>query len=146
MMQGILLAIGAAATWGLVYVLEQRVLGEFSVMKFLFFESIFILGVSFISILFFEKIDSLTTSENFKVIFAPSFLLLIAITFLANYFILLSVQLVGATFASMFEITFPLFVAIFAFYILRQPIHWMTIIGGVLIISGSMLVIYVNKP
>jgi len=115
-------------------------------MKFLFFESIFILGVSFISILFFEKIDSLTTSENFKVIFAPSFLLLIAITFLANYFILLSVQLVGATFASMFEITFPLFVAIFAFYILRQPIHWMTIIGGVLIISGSMLVIYVNKP
>ena len=146
MTQGILLAIGAAATWGLVYVLEQRVLGEFSVMKFLFFESIFILGVSFISILFFEKINSLTTSENFKVIFAPSFLLLIAITFLANYLILLSVQLVGATFASMFEITFPLFVVIFAFYILHQPIHWMTIMGGILIIFGSMLVIYVNQP
>lgn len=145
MTQGILLAIGAAITWGLVYVLEQRVLGEFSVMKFLFFESIFMLIVSLLSILFFENIGSLTTSKNFKVIFAPSFLLLIAITFLADYLILRSVQLAGATFASVFEVTFPLFVAIFAFFILHQSIHWMTLLGALLIISGSMLVIYVNQ-
>lgn len=145
MTQGILLAIGAAITWGLVYVLEQRILGEFSVMKFLFFESIFMLIVSLLSILFFEKIDSLTTYKNFKVIFAPSFLLLIAITFLADYFILRSVQLAGATVASMFEITFPLFIVIFAFFILRQPIHWITLLGAMFIILGSMLIIYVNK-
>ncbi len=145
MTQGILLAIGAAITWGLVYVLEQRVLGQFSVMKFLFFESIFMLVISLLSILFFENISSLTTSKNFRVIFAPSFFLLIAATFLADYLILRSVQSAGATFASMFEITFPLFVTVFAFFILRQPIHWITLLGAALIIAGSMLVIYVNQ-
>ena len=145
MLLGIFLAIGAAMTWGLVFVLEQIFLVEFSVIKFLFFESLFMLGVSVLAILFFERIDSLVTPENFKVVFSPSFILLIVATFAANYLILRAVQLSGATFAAMFEITFPLFIAVFAFFLLRQPIHWMTLFGGALIVAGSMLVIYVNQ-
>jgi len=145
MAYGIPLAIGAAMTWGLVYVLEERVLGDFSVMKFMFFESLFMLIVSVVSILFFDKIGTLATSNTLKVIFAPSFVILIIATFLANYLILSSVQLMGATVAAMFEITFPLFVVIFAFFILGQSIHWLTLVGALLILSGSMLVIYVNQ-
>src|SRR3989344_1842613 len=56
---GIIFAIGAAMTWGLVYVLEQKILTEFSVMKFLFFESIFTLFISVVAALYFESTDSL---------------------------------------------------------------------------------------
>ncbi|KKW18034.1 MAG: transport protein [Parcubacteria group bacterium GW2011_GWB1_50_9] len=142
---GIIFAIGAAMTWGLVYVLEQKILTEFSVMKFLFFESIFTLFISVVAALYFEKTDSLLTAKNLNILLSPSFLILIAVTFLANYFILRSVQLAGATFASMFEITFPIFVVIFGFFLLRAPIHWLTGVGAILIISGSMVVIYANK-
>ena len=145
MLYGIFLSICAALSWGLVYVLEQKVLVQFSVPKFLVFESIFIFIVALPLSLYLGGADSRLSLGDYKVIFAPPFLLLMVATFFGNYFILSSVQKIGATTAAMFEITFPLFVVIFAFYILKQPIHWATLIGGFLILSGSWLIIYFNK-
>ena len=145
MFYGVLLSISAAISWGLVYVLEQKVLTEFSVAKFLIFESIFIFLIALPLTLYSEDPSSQLSWLDYKVVFAVPFILLMLATFLGNFFILSSVQQIGATTASMLEITFPLFVVIFAFYILRQPIHWLTVIGGILIMLGSALVIYVNR-
>ena len=145
MFYGILLSICAALSWGLVYVLEQKVLVSFSVSKFLIYESMFIFLVAFPMALFSENPDSRLTMGDVKIIFALPFILLMVATFFGNFFILSSVQKIGATTAAMFEITFPLFVSIFALYILRQPLHWATAAGGLLIMLGSMIIIYFNK-
>ncbi|KKW21674.1 MAG: transport protein [Parcubacteria group bacterium GW2011_GWC2_52_8c] len=145
MFYGVLLSISAAISWGLVYVLEQKVLTEFSVAKFLIFESIFMFLVALPIALYSENPDSRFSRLDYQVVLTVPFILLMLATFLGNFFILSSVQQIGATVASMIEITFPLFVVIFAFYILRQPIHYLTVIGGILIMLGSALVIYVNR-
>lgn len=145
MVIGFLFAIAASATWGLVYVLEQIMLVELSVPKLLILEGLFVGILALVFSLISGKPEYMLSAADLKMFLRPSFLLLLTVTILADYFILKSVQGIGASFAGLFEISFPVFIVLFAFIILRQPIHWTTAVGGSLIMLGSSIVIYFNR-
>lgn len=145
MVRGILFAVSAAATWGLVYVLEQKVLYDFTVAKFLLYQSLFVGLLAVVIILFFPTQGNFISKLDWKVLVQPTFIILMLATFVADFLILKAVQNIGATNATLFELSYPIFTVIFAFFILRQPIHWLTLVGGLLVITGSTIVVYVNQ-
>lgn len=144
-MIGILLSLLAAMSWGLAYVLEQKVLLDFSVLKFLFYKSALFLVIIVPIVFFSQKIDLKISALDFKVLAQPFFLLLIAINLTADFLILKSIQTVGAATAAIFEVIYPIFTVIFAYFILQNPINWLTGVGAAIMIIGSALVIYANN-
>jgi drug/metabolite transporter (DMT)-like permease len=93
-------------------------------------------------VLFSRKSETHISSADYPILQTPYFWILIGFTFLAEVFILKSIQGVGATTASLFEISYPLFTTLFAFYILRQPLHWTTFLGGLFMILGAGIILY----
>lgn len=144
-MIGILLSLLAATSWGLAYVLEQKILVDFSVFKFLFYKSALFLIIIMPLVFFSQKIDLKISTLDFKIITQPFFLFLIAINLTADFLILKSIQTVGAATAAIFEVVYPIFTVIFAYFILQQSIHWLTGVGAAIMIIGSALVIYANS-
>ena len=64
---------------------------------------------------------------------------------LASVLLFMSIENKNATLASLIEITYPVFVALFAFLIFRQMhLNISVIIGGVLIMAGAALIIVNN--
>jgi len=43
--------------------------------------------------------------------------------------------------AAVLEISYPLFVALFAWVFCRQPIQWPVIVGGIFIFIGSAIIV-----
>lgn len=144
-LRGVFFAVLAAMSWGLVYVLEQIVLNEFSVAKFIVYQSLFMGVIALVFVIFLPHEGSALSLLDWKILLQPTFLILMAATFLAEFLILKSVQGVGAHYATLFEISFPFFTAIFAYYILQQPLQLLTFVGGLFILVGSGIIIYVNK-
>lgn len=140
---GILFSILAAVSWGIVYVLEQKVLATMSVLRAFFYYSFLSLVVVMPVIYFFDR-EALTFIDFKR---GPLKILIIAFIagLCAEVLILSSVQRVGATLASLFEILYPLFTVFFAYHLLKQPVHWLTLVGGIIMVAGAMLVIYVNR-
>jgi len=51
----------------------------------------------------------------------------------------------NATLASLIEITYPIFVALFAFILFKENhMNWSVVFGGLLIMAGTALIIYNN--
>jgi drug/metabolite transporter (DMT)-like permease len=142
MFLGVVFSILAAISWGLVYVLDQKILLNFSVIKLLFYTSAIYIVLMLPVVLLSRKSETHISSADYPVLQTPYFWILIGFTLLAEVFILKSVQGVGATTASLFEISYPLFTALFAFYILRQPLHWATLLGGLFMILGAGIILY----
>lgn len=145
MLTGIFLSIFAAMSWGLAYVLEQKILVDFSVLKFLFYKSAFFLVIIVPIIFFLPRIDLKISVLDFKILTQPFFLLLIAINLIADFLILKSIQTIGAATAAIFEIVYPIFTVLFAYFILQSSIHWLTMIGAITMIIGSAIVIYASN-
>jgi drug/metabolite transporter (DMT)-like permease len=51
----------------------------------------------------------------------------------------------NATLAGLIEISYPIFIAIFAYFILKEKVSLTTIIGGILIFVGVFVIYYFNK-
>lgn len=142
MLFGIILSLFAAMSWGLAYVLEQKALLDFSVLKFLFYKSLLFLIVIIPIAFFSERAELKLSMSDWTILTRPFFLALIVINLTADFLILKSIQTVGASTAAIFEVIYPLFTVIFAFLILKESIHWLTAVGGIIIVFGSALVIY----
>jgi drug/metabolite transporter (DMT)-like permease len=74
-------------------------------------------------------------------------ILVIAITSLAGTsLVYLAINSRNATLASLIEISYPLFVAIFSYVLFRQMhINTSVVIGGILVMAGTALIIYNNQ-
>jgi uncharacterized membrane protein len=65
---------------------------------------------------------------------------------LAEFFIAYSIIGKNATISGLIEISYPLFIALFSFLIFREySINTQTIIGGLLIFCGVIVIYYFNK-
>ncbi len=131
--------IGAAISWGLVYTLDQKILSKLSPLSFLFVY--FLVGtILTLPILFlnYQEIKSLSSSGSNNLLLI---LISTALVVIASFFILSGVKILGAPTASILEIMYPLFVAIFGFLLFRQGISWYFALGGLLIFIGSAIVI-----
>jgi len=138
---GYILAVTAAALWGLTYCLDEKVLAEISIYKLYFLHSLF--GVLLaLSIWLFQgnSVGDLITLEAEKISW-KLLLLTLVVGSLAALAIFGSIQALGASKASILEISYPLFVAIFAFLLWGQVITLPVLLGGILIFVGSAIII-----
>ena len=140
---GYLYAIGAAVTWGLVYTIDQRILRGASPFALLFIDSL-VTALILLPVLLFDK-GSLASLSGTGI---KTWLLIIVsliLAALANFFIFSSIKMIGASYASTFEIAYPFFVVLFSYFAFRAVPSFYFLLGALLIFSGSAVIIFFNK-
>lgn len=134
---GFIYALAAAVTWGLVYALDQRILVKTTPLNLLFagtvVTAIFLLPVVFMGNPFTAILKSGTT--NVALIVLTCFL-----NFAAAWFIYLSIQSVGASSATMIEMTYPFFVVLFSYFLFGQGITPTIALGGFFLFIGAFII------
>lgn len=136
---GFFYAMATALLWGLVYAIDEKILTRTSPLTLLFVTSFFsaLLLLPFI-LSHPEEIRSLLRSgtSNLALI-----VLTIVLVTLSNFLIYSSIQKIGAVSASMIEIAYPLFVAVFGLLLFARSINLPVMIGGLLVFLGSIVII-----
>jgi drug/metabolite transporter (DMT)-like permease len=139
--QGFLLAVLASALWGLTYCLDERVLAGLSIYRLYFLHSLCgVLVVGSLLLLQGHSPMSLVRIDG------PGVSLpLLATTMLvgtaAGLAIFGSIQALGASRAAVLEISYPLFVAVFAYLLFREPLAPAVLVGGVFIFIGATIIV-----
>jgi len=137
-------ATGAAIVWGIHYPLIDFAMKRLSVYGVLL---ISVLPVLFLMPVFLR--DLARDVDTFKLLPANEQWLIAAIgltSTLGAVLLYLSVSSKNATLASIIEITYPVFVVLFAYLLFRQVhINTSVIFGGLMILAGASLIIYNNR-
>ena len=137
-------ALGAALVWGIHYPLVDFALKRVSIFSVLLLS---VLPVLLLMPVFLrdlardlDTVRALPTSEQ-------ALIAAIGLTSLLGA-VLLYISIAGknATLASLIEITYPVFVAFFAFVMFRHiHLNASVIAGGLMVIAGAGLIIYNNQ-
>lgn|SRR3989338_9582917 len=142
----IIFALGASVMWGLTYVVNEQVYKKVSFVTSLgittFVASIVFLAVAYVSGAL--KKDALLISTSNKLMWLV--LTGVATFTVAEIFIAYSISAKNATLAGLIEISYPIFIALFAYILFREnQISLGTFIGGLLIFSGVTVIYYFNR-
>ena len=137
-------ALGAALVWGVHYPLIDYALKKVSLIS--------VLMLTAIPVLLFMPVFATTLADDVKVFSGLSgtdkcLILATAITGLSGAFLVyLSIQTKNATLASLIEITYPVFVVVFAYVLFKQVhINTSVVIGGLLVMTGAGIIIFNNS-
>ena len=137
-------ALGAAIVWGMHYPLIDFAMKRLSVYSVLL---ISVLPVLFLMPVFLR--DLARDVDVFKLLPTNEQWLVAAIgltSTLGAVLLYLSVNSKNATLASLIEITYPVFVVLFAYLFFRQVhVNTSVILGGLMIMLGAGLIIYNNQ-
>ena len=137
-------AIGAAIAWGIHYPLIDFAMKRLSIYGVLLLS---VIPLVLLMPLFLRELAS--DVDAFKLLPGKEqwMILAIAVTSTAGAVLLyLSVSNKNAALASLIEITYPVFVIFFAYILFRQVhLSLSVIFGGLLILSGSVIIIYNNQ-
>ena len=140
MIQQYVIALGIAVTWGVVYIIDQKVLERLSPMSLLVLNGLITIGL-LIPYLFYQ----FYTTKDFTLQVTKSDFMFVLVglllSILANYLVYRSIGSIGATATSIFEISYPFFVVFFGFLLLGERINAATFMGGILIFLGSVVII-----
>jgi len=136
---GYVYALLTSILWGLVYTFYQKLLDDVNPICILFVTSL----ISTIMLLPFFLIND---SPLVKILdidkrILSQLLLASIIAALANVFLYLSIQSLNATVASILEITYPLFIILFSFFMFKYVPNVYTLIGSLFIFIGVTIVI-----
>jgi len=140
-------ALSAAVIWGISYAASGRVIERgMSPTAFFFLYSAFgmlatatVLGVTGGFGPLVGQIKALETDWKWLVI-------AVVTSVVGAFLIYMAISEKNATLASLIEISYPFFVAVFAWLFFRDTqFNWPTIVGGVLIIGGVAVVFLGNK-
>ncbi|MDP2656379.1 MAG: DMT family transporter [bacterium] len=139
-------AIGASVMWGLTYVINEQLFKKISVISALaiisFVSSVVISIWAFMGGYLKRDFLSITQSPRLLWLLIASVLIFILAEILINF----SIADKNTTLASLIEISYPIFVAIFSYLIYRQrQLNLGTAIGGVMIFAGVAVVYLFNK-
>jgi len=139
-----LTAIGAALIWGIHYPLIDSALRKLSLVSVLLLTAVPIL----VLVPFFHR----SLGADLRLLIGMSWperapLLAIAATsLLASVLLFLSIHSKNATLASLIEITYPVFVALFAFLLFRQVhVNASVLVGSALVFAGVSIIV-LNNP
>ncbi len=143
---GFIFALLASAFWGITYVVNEQVFKHISVTTAFAVDFLVIGLLALVWGLHTGEIkaDARTISSSGEV----SWLVLsgIAVLLIAEIFIALSIVNKNATLAGLIEITYPLFIALFAYILFRESqLTLMTALGGLLILSGVFVVYWFSR-
>ena len=137
-------ALGAAIVWGIHYPLIDFAMKRLSIYSVLL---ISVLPVLFLMPVFMR--DLARDIDVFKLLPTNEQWLVAAIgltSTLGAVLLYLSVNSKNATLASLIEITYPVFVVLFAYLFFRQVhVNTSVILGGLMILIGAGLIIYNNQ-
>lgn len=136
---GLAFAIGAAITWGIVYTFDQKILTKASPLTLLFLGSIITAIITFPIVLSnWGSIKPIIASNSKQILYL--IILTQILGTLANFFIFSSIQRLGAPLASVFEIAYPFFVAIFTMVIFGGSLNIYFWIGALLMFLGGVVI------
>jgi len=137
-------ALGAAITWGIYYPLVDMALKRISLYSVILLSMIPVLLVMplFLKTLGddIETVKAMPSSEQWVI------LSLGLIGLFGEVMVYLAISGKNATLASLIEMTYPLFVVLFA-YVFYKQVHVTTsvFIGGLMILIGAGIIIYNNQ-
>lgn len=137
---GLIYAIAAAVSWGLVYAIDQKILEKVTPLAFVFASGLFAALVT-LPILLINDTAALRGLMEFSKNNSLLMIFALALAILASFFILSAVKLIGANTASIFEIAYPFFVVIFTYLLYRQVVGWPFLAGALLIFGGALIII-----
>lgn len=140
----IIFALTASMFWGLSYVFFGEVYKKISVLTALGITSFFVciasISVAYYTGKFKPDMMELLSSRQMMLYMAGA----ITSFFVAEFFIGSSIAAKNATLASLIEISYPLFIAIFSYILFRNHVSLATIIGGVVIFIGIFIIYNYN--
>lgn len=137
-------ALGAAVTWGIYYPLADMALKKISIYSVILLSIIPVLLVLPVFIKSVGKdidvIRGLPWNEQWII------LLLGLIGLVGEVLVYMAITGKNATLASLIEMTYPVFVVIFA-YLFYREMHLTpsVFVGGLLILTGAAIIIYNNQ-
>jgi drug/metabolite transporter (DMT)-like permease len=135
---GYLSAVSAALVWGLVYTIDQKLLGTMSPLVLLFVSSLLptllLIPAFFWRPRLFSALAHNTTA-TWSLLLAE-----LALAAIANLLIFASIQALGATTASVVEVSYPLFVVIFSSFAFHVKPTAHLLLGSLLIVAGAMVI------
>lgn len=137
-------ALGAALVWGLHYPLVDRALKHISPMGVL---ALTALGVLLLVPFYYERLAADVVAIK-ALAFGPRLAVLaIALTSLVGSLLLfVSIQDKNATLASLIEISYPAFVALFAYVLFAERVLTPSILVGAALIFAGVAVIVLRNP
>jgi drug/metabolite transporter (DMT)-like permease len=137
-----LCALGAAVFWGLQYAASEQIL---KVIPTATFTVLYSIGLAAAYLIYFTitrtplQLDSFQSALDFKVVI--HFLLVVLLGCVGTLLIFSAIQQGNATKASIVEITYPLFVALFATWIYKEHgLNLYTYIGGAFTFAGIIII------
>lgn len=142
----IIYALSASLLWGLTYVLSEQIYKKISVISSLglttFFASIFMLFIAQVTGVLKQDISTISGSQKLFQLVAAEVLVLL----LAELFIGYSIAGKNATLAGLIEISYPIFIALFAYVLFKDSqANAGTFVGGLFIFTGVAIVYYFNR-
>ena len=142
----IILSLAASTLWGMTYVLYEQIYKKISVFSSLSIACLFAFIVSLIASYVAGDLnaDLLTILSSKRVI---SLVVAGSVTSTAAELLIgMSISRKSAALAGLIEISYPLFIALFATLLFKEPRpSSTTFIGGLLILSGVFLISYFNR-
>ena len=142
----IILALGASLMWGLNYVIGEQIYKKISVVTSLAITTVITGIIMFIIAYaggFLQKdLGAISSSRRLLFLVVAETVILI----LAELFIGFSITAKSATLAGLIEISYPIFIAIFAYLLFKEnQLNVPTAIGGAFIFIGVFIIYYFNK-
>ncbi len=136
-------ALGAALIWGIHYPLVANALKKFSFISVLLLTAV---GIIAVAPFFYREIAADYAVLKTLPWRTKALLLLPALTsLLASALLFMSIAGNNATLASLIEISYPLFVALFAYILFRDlQINASVVLGAALVFTGVGLIILHN--
>ena len=142
----IIFALSASLMWGLTYVINEQVYKKISVVTSLSITSfamfVVMLVVACSQGLLKKDLSVISSSKNLMFLVLVETITLI----LAELSIGFAITNKNATLAGLIEISYPIFITLFAYFIFKENgVSLSTIIGGLLIFIGVFIIYYFNK-
>ena len=137
-------AFAAAVIWGLHYPLLDHALKRISLISVLLLSA---LPIMLIALVFHRQIAADVAIVRALPLNEQWSILGIALTgSAASVLLLMSIRAKNATLASLIEISYPLFVALFAYVLFRESaLNSGVLLGAVLIFSGVAVIIFSSR-
>ena len=139
-------SLAASVLWGLSYVLFEQIYKKISVTTGIAVACLVIFIVMALSSLFSghlkNELVEIASSKKLFWLLAGG----VATALFADLFIGLSIHAKSATLAGLIEISYPIFIALFAYFLFKEnQVTTATIIGALLIFSGVFIIYFFNR-
>ena len=143
--QGYALAVAAAVLWGLTYCLDERALAGVSPQRLYFLHSLCGCVVVGGLLLFQGHTPADLVRIDVPGVSRGLILTNMLVGTVAALAIFGSIQSLGATRAAVLEISYPLFVALFAVLLFRERLDPAVLVGGGFIAAGSAIIVLTSR-